>query len=110
MDYIYNSDTVIYLLGMLLMSINIIRSIWSKKGMLFNPSQLEKTKDDRAFIKIRILYSVSQGIMLILFLFCFVMFKNYVAAIIGFVAGELLPIVLVLLYDSYLNYRQQANY
>ncbi len=94
---------VIYFLGFLLMGINIIRCICSEKGKLFNPEQLEKSKSDDEFIKMRILYGVSQGIMLVLFIWCFVKFKNYAAAIIGLLVGVELPIVLVSLYDSYLR-------
>lgn len=106
---IHGSYLAIYIVGIILMIVNVIRSICRPKGKLFNPSELEEKKDEKAFIKIRALYGVSQIIMLILFVICFFNFRNYAVAIIGLFVGNMLPIALVFLYDFYLNMQEKKE-
>lgn len=107
---IHGSYFVIYIVGIILMIVNLIQSICRSKGKFFNPSELEERRDEKTFIKIRALYGVSQTIMLILFVICFVKFKNYVVAIVGLFVGNILPIALVYLYDFYLNMREKREF
>lgn len=106
---IHGSYLAIYIVGIILMIANVIRSICRPKGRLFNPSELEEKKDEKTFIKIRTLYSVSQIIMLVLFMICFLNFKNYVVALVGLFVGNMLPIGLVFLYDFFLNMRDREE-
>lgn len=107
---IHDSYVVIYIVGSILMIVNIVRSICRPKGKMFNPSEIEEKRDDKTFVRIRVLYCVSQIIMLILFVVCYFNFKNYGAAIFGLFVGNILPIALVYLYDSYLNMREKGGF
>ncbi len=106
---IHGSYLVIYIVGIVLMIFNLLQCIFRPKGKFFNPPEMEEKRDDKTFIKMRTLYGVSQIIMLILFVICFLNFKNYVAAIIGLSVANLLPVALVYLYDVYLNMREKRN-
>ena len=102
---IHGSYLIIYVVGIVLMIINIIQCICRPKGKFFNPPQME----DKTVRKMRTIYGVFQSILLILFVICFVKFKSYVVAIIGLSIGNILPIMLVFLYDSYLNIREREG-
>lgn len=107
---IHGSYLLLYIVGIILMIVNIIQSICLPKGKFFNPSQMEEKRDDKTFVRMRVLYAVSQIIMLILFVICFLNFKNYVVAIIGLSVGNMLPIMLVYLYDSFLNMKEKKDF
>ena len=107
---IHGSYLLIYIVGIVMMIVNIIQSICLPKGKFFNPPQIEAKRDEKTFIKIRTLFAVSQIIMLILFVVCFLNFKNYIVAILGLSVGNMLPIVLVYLYDSYLNMKEKREF
>lgn len=68
---IHGGYMLIYIVGIVLMIVNIIRSIFRPKGKFFNPPEIEEKKDEKTFIKIRTLYGVSQIIMLVLYVVCF---------------------------------------
>lgn len=106
---IHGSYLLIYIVGIALMIVNIIQSICLPKGKFFNPSEIEIKRDDKTFVKIRTLYGISQIILLLLFIFCFLNFKNYIVAIVGLFVGNMLPIALVYLYDFYLNVREKRE-
>ena len=101
MSGVWETYIIVYLLGTVFMVANMFRCIWSKQ--LFNPPSLEESKDESDRMKVRIIYGVTQGIMLILYIICFVNFKNLTAAMIGFATGVLLPIAIVFLFDMYLE-------
>lgn len=105
---IHGSYAAIYIVGIILMLVNILQSIFRKKGYLFNPPAMEEAMDEKTFLRIRVLYGVSQSVMLLLFLLCFIYVKNYVAALFGLFAGCLLPIALVFLYDMYLSRQNEG--
>ena len=107
---IHGSYLLINIVGIVMMIENIIQSICLPKGKFFNPPQIEEKRDEKTFIKIRTLFAVSQIIMLILFVVCFLNFKNYIVAILGLSVGNMLPIVLVYLYDSYLNMKEKREF
>lgn len=107
---IHGSYLLIYIVGFVMMIVNIIQSICLPKGKFFNPPQIEEKRDEKTFVRIRALFAVSQIIMLILFVVCFLNFKNYVVAILGLSVGNMLPIVLVYLYDCYLNMREKRKF
>ena len=107
---IHGSYLLIYIVGIVMMIVNIIQSICLPKGKFFNPPQIEEKRDEKTFIKIRTLFAVSQIIMLILFVVCFLNFKNYIVAILGLSVGNMLPIVLVYLYDFYLNMKEKREF
>ena len=106
---IHGSYLLLYGVGIILMIVNIIQSICRPKGKIFNPPQMEEKRDDKTVFRMRMLYAVSQGISLIGFVICAFNFHNYVVAIIGLTVGNILPIVLVMLYDSYLNMRENKQ-
>lgn len=107
---IHGSYLVIYIVGIIMMTVNLIQSFCRSKGKFFNPPELEEKKDEKTFIKIRAIYSVSQIIMLILFVVCFFKFKNYVVAVIGLFVANMLPIALVYMYDLYLSTREKREF
>ena len=86
---------VLYIVGIIMMIVNIIQSIFAKKGHFFNPSEIEMTKDDKTVAKMRLIYRISQGVMLVLFVFCFIRFKDYIVALVCFTVGNILPVGLV---------------
>ena len=47
------------------MIVNMIQSICRPKGKFFNPPQMEEKRDDKTVFRMRMLYAVSQGILLI---------------------------------------------
>ncbi len=100
---------VLYVVGIIVMIVNIAQCIFCKKGEFFNPPEMELKKDDKTFVKMRLYYGVSQTIMLVLLIVCFVKFKNYPMAIISSVVGNFLPIVIVYLYDSFLNQKEELK-
>jgi hypothetical protein len=102
---IHDSYVVLYLVGILLMFINIIRSICCKKGHLFNPPDVEEKMDEKTFFRIRLLYGISQAVFLVLFILCFLYFKSFFVSFIGLFLGNYLPICLVELYDLYLRHK-----
>ena len=106
---IHGSYLLLYGVGIILMIVNMIQSICRPKGKFFNPPQMEEKRDDKTVFRMRMLYAVSQGILLIGFVICAFNFQNYVVAIIGLTVGNILPIVLVMLYDSYLNMRENKR-
>ncbi len=106
----HGSYLVVYIVGIILMIVNIIQGICRSKGKFFNPPEIEEKRDARTFIKIRVLYTISQTVMLILFMVCFFNFRSYAVAIIGLFVGIILPIALVYLYDSYLNMREKREF
>lgn len=106
---IHGSYLLLYGVGIILMIVNIIQSICRPKGKIFNPPQMEEKRDDKTVFRMRMLYAVSQGILLIGIVICAFNFHNYVVAIIGLTVGNILPIVLVMLYDSYLNIRENKQ-
>lgn len=106
---IHGSYLLLYGVGIVLMIVNIIQSICRPKGKFFNPPQMEEKRDDKTVFRMRLLYAVSQGILLIAFVFCAFNFQNYVVAIIGLTVGNILPIVLVMLYDSFLNMQEKKK-
>lgn len=106
----HGSYYVIYIVGIILMIVNLIRGFFRPKGKMFNPAEIEEKRDEKTFIKIRVLYNVSQIIMLILFVVCSFNYKNYAVAVVGLFVGNILPIALVFLYDSYLTMREQREF
>ncbi|HBZ63656.1 MAG TPA: hypothetical protein DEO89_03390 [Lachnospiraceae bacterium] len=106
---IHGSYLLLYGVGIVLMIVNIIQSICRPKGKFFNPPQMEEKRDDKTVFRMRLLYAVSQGILLIAFVFCAFNFQNYAVAIIGLTVGNILPIVLVMLYDSFLNIQENKQ-
>ena len=106
---IHGSYLLLYGVGIILMIVNIIQSIFRPKGKIFNTQQMEEKRDDKTVFRMRMLYAVSQGILLIGFVISAFNFHNYVVAIIGLTVGNILPIVLVMLYDSYLNMRENKQ-
>ena len=101
MSGVWPTYMIVYLLGTVFMVANIFRCLWSKQ--LFNPPSLEESKDETERMKVRIIYGVAQGVMLIIYIVCFINFKNLAASMIGFAAGVLLPIAIVFLFDMYLE-------
>ena len=99
---------VLYIVGIIMMIVNIIQSIFAKKGHFFNPSEIEMTKDDKTVAKMRLIYRISQGVMLVLFVFCFIRFKDYIVALVCFTVGNILPVGLVYAYDFYLTSRAKT--
>lgn len=106
---IHGSYLLLYGVGIILMIVNIIQSICRPKGKFFNPPQMEEKRDDKTVFKMRMLYAVSQGILLLGFVICAFNFQNYAVAIIGLTVGNILPIVLVILYDSFLNMQENKR-
>lgn len=106
---IHGSCLLLYGVGIILMIVNIIQSICRPKGKFFNPPQMEEKRDDKTVFKMRMLYAVSQGILLLGFVICAFNFQNYAVAIIGLTVGNILPIVLVMLYDSFLNMQENKR-
>ena len=105
----HGSYLLLYGVGIILMIVNMIQSICRPKGKFFNPPQMEEKRDDKTVFRMRMLYAVSQGILLIGFVIFAFNFHNYVVAIIGLTVGNILPIVLIMLYDSYLNMRENKQ-
>lgn len=106
---IHGNCLLLYGVGIILMIVNIIQSICRPKGKFFNPPQMEEKRDDKTVFKMRMLYAVSQGILLLGFVICAFNFQNYAVAIIGLTVGNILPIVLVMLYDSFLNMQENKR-
>lgn len=106
---LYGVGIILMIVNIILMIVNIIQSICRPKGKFFNPPQMEEKRDDKTVFRMRMLYAVSQGILLIGFVICAFNFHNYVVVIIGLTVGNILPIVLIMLYDSYLNMRENKQ-
>lgn len=106
MIQIHDSYVVMYLCGILVMCINVIRSICCKKGHLFNSPDMEEKMDEKNFFKIRLIYGISQSVFLALFILCFIYLKSFAVAFLGTLFGNLVPICLVNLYDIYLDWRE----
>lgn len=104
---IHNSYLVLYVIGIIIMCVNLIRCICCKKGHLFNPAEMEEKRDEKTFLKIRGLYGISQSVMLVIYVICFFNFKNFAVALVGFLFGNLVPVAFVNLYDSYLHKREK---
>jgi len=67
---IHGSYLLLYGVGIILMIVNMIQSICRPKGKFFNPPQMEEKRDDKTVFRMRMLYAVSQGILLIGFVIC----------------------------------------